>query len=42
MLQGTAALEGRASGSLFWMFLFHFGCLKPFLELGVKLEENFS
>lgn len=42
MLQGAAALEGWGSGSSFWMLLFHAGCLKPFLELGLKLEENFS
>lgn len=42
MLHGAAALKGRGSGFSFWMFLFRFGCLKPFLELGLKLEENFS
>lgn len=42
MLQGAAVeLEDRCSGPSFWMFLFHFGCLKPFLELSLKLEENF-
>lgn len=42
MIQSTGALEGRGSGSSFWTFLFHFGCLKLFLELGLKLEEFFS